>query len=187
MKKILLIICGLLIITFSGCINRAKLIGSLATIQVFNEDGSELVGEYIDKWREPELFPALNLKQFGQEKLNSPAPRLYFYCVEALEGANYTIRFTIICKNNYTFASIVTSKGTFDTENSLYTIEGNRVILDIPVLDVDFSDPFIYIENILFTKEVNGTVKYYQGSRNVSENTIEVSGIYFYTRANITT
>lgn len=172
MKKFLTFILLLTLVFLSACVNRYKLFGGLEQIKVYDEEENEVIGKYLDYYRNYEDFFV---------HLNSPAPRYYFYCVPIEEGSTYTLEFKITVRSNYSFEKIISRDYEYYLTDGEYSLEGKLLTFRITLNELSLVEPYFHIDSLIFSKNLDDSKKF-EGTTTITINdrTEKVRGLYFY-------
>ncbi|MGD9887245.1 MAG: hypothetical protein AB7T03_04730 [Bacilli bacterium] len=183
MKKIYLLGLVLILLILSGCYNYSSgsQYGKLLGISFFDEEGTEILGEYYNYFEYYDEFNNDSLLALSHQikPLNSTAPVELYYCASVATGSTVTVRLTIEPKNNYLFSSlsINSQKMEEDAFTKIETID-DYLYLEYVCMDLNTENNLFRITDLIMKKEISGKMYYKPGSQWVEGRTY-YSGFYF--------
>lgn len=176
MKKIIILVLGLLIISLSGCdiyYDKTKREMELIEIEVRDNDGNIVEGEYKNA---RDLSDGNDNYYITKTLINSAAPSINYYVFKAEEGKTYEVTFIFVSKKNYNLNNITVLPGK-ENGNNQEEVE----VTDIVRIDGKFRATYI-IENATPDKLLHVVTKWsgksHEGRFGTKGSNTYIKGVY---------
>lgn len=179
-KNLFIIVVMMLAFVLTGCYDpaRGSRFGKLTIIEFYDEDYQEIEGIYYDRYGglfdfDDETKANLSFTmQPSRQPLNSPAPIDLYYTATIQPNQNIIVRFKIKQINDYVFSSLVIDGKSYVREDAHYfEIDAEYLNFDLLLENVNEDKLVFMITTFYMEKEVDGEMKYFQGSTYYQERT----------------
>lgn len=179
-KSFLLIVMMMLAFTLTGCYNpsRGSRFGKLTIIEFYDENYQEIEGNYYNRYGDMYyIFDEFKTNlvfsmQPPSQPLNAPAPIDLYYTATIQPNQNIIVRFKIKQNNDYVFSSLVIDSKSYLREDAHhFEVDGEYANFDLLIENVNEDRLVFMITTFYMEKEVDGEMKYFQGSTYYQERT----------------